>query len=377
MVAVSVDQSTTPYNYSIRQSVARRESRWNTDQDLATKPGSTDLGILWLTNFQNPPTGPKKFIDTYVPFSISREPLAGLPADLTVVGYGADPQYQTTTSKTRRTYWEFRFDAYLNPFVEYGSGPFGGSWNWGPSNVPKGSIYISNDFDHAWTIGGDSGGPAFIANTVYGIVSGAGGNPYFFGYDKDYFYVGVDQYADGGTKKNNNEWLRKYADFICTKSVHVYPKTGVASINGSTLRSYLYPEIEANGRINFVPSNSNSDGIELIHEGMTISLSATLEPGFSFVQWEGTIITGTDRTERNLCPCNGSTNPVCTLNYEDIGIYDQVNSIDEAQCSVVTSQSGSNTAGPGSPSTGAGTEPSSSGSSSSSGGNSGGSDLGM
>ena len=373
MVAVSVDQSATPYNYNIRQVVARQQSRWNTDQDLFTQPRSTDIGILWLTNFQNPPTGPKKFIDTYVPFSISREPLAGLPTNLTVVGYGPDPVYQNTDSKNRRTYWDLRFDAYLNPFVEYGS-----SWNLDSSDVPKGSLYVSNDYATAWTTYGDSGGPAFVGNTVYGIVQGV--HAYTIlkkPVEYDYYYTGVEQYADGGTKKNNNEWLRKYADFVCTKSVSVYPRTGVAGINGSTIRTYYYPEIEANGKINFVPSSSNSDGFEFIHEGMTISLSATLEQGFSFVQWEGPIILGTDGTNKNLCPCNGSKNPVCTLSYDNIGIYDEVNSIDEAQCSVVTSQSGSNTGGTGGPSTGAGTEPSSSGSSSSSGGNSGGSDLGL
>jgi uncharacterized membrane protein YgcG len=232
--------------------------------------------------------------------------------------------------------------AYINPFVEHGY-----SWHWEPKHVPTGSLYIANPFRNRRVVEGDSGGPAFAGNTVYAVASMIY-DPYV---DVDFVFAGVEKYDEPGTvKKNNNAWLRHWADFICTKKVAVYPKPGVATITGTAVRPNVYQELEANGRINMVSSQTQSDGAENIHEGMSISLSATLEPGYEFVQWEGPDMEGAakDGTKRNLCPCNGSTNPVCTLTYDNIGYYDEFSSIDEATCSVTARQSGGSGSGSGS-----------------------------
>jgi hypothetical protein len=353
MEAVSVDQSVVPYKYNERQWIAAGTTRWRTDGDAADKKPFSDVGILWLENRQNLATGPKTRIDTYVPLQLASTPPSKMPTNLTVVGYGTDERGGSVDSF--RSFGTVTFDAYLNPFIELGS-----DWMSDRKDVPKGSLYITNDNDGAKIMGGDSGGPALEGNVVYALVHG------FTRYNEtvwlvgDYLFAGVDKYANSSGKLSNYEWLYEQADFICTKSLSVYLKTGVASIVGTTIRPVIHKAIQANGKINLAADNTAVDGIENIHEGMVISLSATLQPGYSFVEWEGPDLVDSSGMKKNLCPCHGSKNPVCTVSFDSIGIYDESRSIDNAQCGVVALQSGGTGggtgAGPGtSTDTGAGT----------------------
>jgi Trypsin/Divergent InlB B-repeat domain len=194
---------------------------------------------------------------------------------------------------------------------------------------------------------GDSGGPLFAMgdySKTYGVLS-MGGN--LLGQDCSgsatgalgNFYTAIDSAKRNvAGAQSNKEWVDKQTTDICGKKMSFFFGAPSGYLTG-TLEDYRYvysDNLSINGAIDCDPTvdaedppGTGMDCDEMVHEGETLEFTATPDSGWHFAEWMDA-----DPETNTNCPCVGQ-GATCTVEYEDMGYYDDDESIDDSLCMVV------------------------------------------
>lgn len=238
----------------------------------------------------------------------------GGPVQMTVFGYGPKDNGQTLGVKRKG---QVRVQAY----------------HLGPSQkTPQmGSFYnikVDPKVDpQQFPCQGDSGGPLLYEGKIVGVASEAvtlGGceTPAVAR------YTGLEKEAVMGSD-SNHDWLVKTIEKTCAKQADsktepggTDKKRGKVAGSISPGQSWIEGDI-LNNALTCGDYPAWTDCTELVHHGQTLTLTAIeTDPDWEFDRWE---------TDAH-CACDGSTAPVCVLDYDDIGVYDATTSSDRASC---------------------------------------------
>lgn len=168
---------------------------------------------------------------------------------------------------------------------------------------------------------GDSGGPVRTSAGVFAIISQQHG---------DTCASAVGGFATAlntskvGTDVSNWDWVRGAIERTCKKDL----QTGVSGqgrVDGTIAPAQTIVESPGlSGTLSCGPTAPTpEDCVEFVHEGQTVTLTATAAAGWRFVRWYKTA---------GSCPCHDSTSPTCTVGYDAIGTYTQDSSSDLGTC---------------------------------------------
>jgi hypothetical protein len=183
---------------------------------------------------------------------------------------------------------------------------------------------------------GDSGAALTLSgsNKVVGILSsGSEGNEHC-GDETVAFYSAFDHsnYTDDKTNWTRVNELVKTTCGVNAMGFKAPQSIGQGYVVGSLSSPQEWPPIENdlqfNDAIFMGDSTPNQDFREFIHEGQDMVLNAIPSPGSYFMRWEQYGI----NTPYGNCPCYGSSNPVCIMEYDQVGYYDEDTSLDVSTC---------------------------------------------
>lgn len=294
--------------------------KWQLWEKFVPRDGSVreqDLAVIWLQNSKAPPEAVTPRMQE--PGDYSHIEYGGLfPASETgtsMMGYGKNMTGSGAGIK-RKGY--AKYTAY-NPGTNVNP-PLDGGW-----------YHIDKGPTGQFTCGGDSGGPLFRMGNfakTYGVASAVGslnGPECGTGFLLGMIYTSIDSAKiQGGT--SNKEWVDQTTTDICTKKALFIPMDFHGSVTG-TLQNYryIYSDMpQMNGSISCALSGG-SDCVENVHYQESLSVTAVPYSGWQFSSW----LNGGGSLKP--CPCVGQ-GANCTIEYDDIGYYDEEISSDEAIC---------------------------------------------
>lgn len=286
---------------------------------------SRDLAVLWATNFATPPDrseiriplsgwSPTPIIDTIglanVQYTDGGPMSTGAPLDVMIGGYGFnDTVAGVDVGSDVLRVGSMAATHYVDTTVQMAFQPTTGGF-YRLAAAPDQSI-----------CSGDSGGPAGIGAGIFGVISMYTGPNCAGSVDG---LVTALNHAALPNEVSNWDWVNQQIELLCRKSATVGVE-GEGHIEGSITPPQSYHHgLELNDAIAFNPATGANDSVEYVHEGQTVTFTATPASGWRFKQWSSW-------ATRN-CPCDGSTSPTCTAPYAAIGRYNTYESIDDAAC---------------------------------------------
>lgn len=301
-----------------------------------------DMAVLWLTNYKD---GTLKRIEAgrdYTPFSLERAENMGLsrrtwadgswtnlnltstgaPQAVSLIGFG--------DNATESLGGGIRIDRGKG-VMRSGSTDADLFYADDPAQLLAmvGSIIRSRSVTPGWNAGcaADSGTPLIHSGKFYGVYNSTLPDVTYCADAAVDFYASFDDvnsksFLDGGSETN---WKRitRLVEKTCGKTLNTGINFGQGNIYGSFTPQWTDPDgsKEFNGLINCY---ADFDCTEFMHEGDSITLTATPATSWEFDKWEG--------GGSSACPCHQSTAANCTVSYDQMGYYtDQVSS-DHSYC---------------------------------------------
>lgn len=176
---------------------------------------------------------------------------------------------------------------------------------------------------------GDSGGPLFKTGdttTTYGVASGA--SPTSCNAATFVYYTVIDDNRILPNGDSTKKWIDTNVALVCAARLNSFinPTNGGAvtgTLVGATFTSEDNTIIDGDIACGV---GTDDDCTEMVHDGESITLTATPDTGYHFVRWQDKI---------NECPCDGSTDPECLVEFDDMGTYTEEVSIDVSDCEAV------------------------------------------
>ncbi|OGJ55520.1 hypothetical protein A3D88_04685 [Candidatus Peribacteria bacterium RIFCSPHIGHO2_02_FULL_52_16] len=285
-----------------------------------------DFAVLFL---EKKPDGAVKYIQEadYTPLVLSKAENFGLEAGVLgsksgyLVGYGHTGVSQGTNT---------------GGMVRHSGLTEGALYKLGSSQTPpvKGSTLRAYPFYPTAPIGcfGDDGSPLQRAEGVTGVMGTmASANAGLCSGITFNEYSTFDDTNDTGGKTN---WKRvnQMIEATCGKTLNT-GKTGggTGKVEGEMGSGQEWPPDEDptyafNAAMDCGDGIEDQDCTEFMHVGQVMTLEAIADTGSVFVKW----VDGPPSYE--FCPCAESTNATCVVDYDDMGYYDEENTIDLSGC---------------------------------------------
>ena len=170
---------------------------------------------------------------------------------------------------------------------------------------------------------------------MYGVLH-AGGDTNCEDTETNLYATFDDQNDNGG--KTNWERLKTMVKETCGRHVFGFKwphgDGGSGYVSGVLEGGQVWPPISGiqfNDTILMGDGTPNQDFREFVHEGQDMVLTAVPGANSLFVRWEQYGL----NTPYGNCPCYGSSNPVCRMDYDEVGYYDVDTSFDASGCYAV------------------------------------------
>lgn len=270
---------------------------------------NTDLAVVWVEHITG--TGRLQEPADYSPLPYGAAALLAATDEISMMGYGSNKDEAPTGGKVKRK-GVAKIDAAVSGPVQ--SPAYDGGWY---KIVPTAADQLVCE--------GDSGGPLFKKDDytrVHGVA--VGGTPgKTCETDTQSYYTALDMASRPG-QLSNQAWVDRATTEICGKKGVIAPaehgKVSAVLYN----ERYTYSDDETINGVMLDCRTTGGDCVEMVHAGEYLIIGASADAGWQFDHWMGT-----------NCPCTSDTTGVCTMEYDDMGLYNATTSADESTCSPV------------------------------------------
>ena len=327
---------TTIFRGSDSQNIKANMRRPTADDPLSSW---NDLRLLWTTNYQG---GSRLDLTGAQPLEVRPDATTAIavPAINPTAG-GAIPwaNYQTPVSLLVEGYGMASAMTASAGVLRFGEFTAIGRANGLASGRDQGSVWVLASGQGYGICDGDSGGPAFNSlGQVIGVVHGTG-NPACAEAPTDasgsYLTNGHQGFVTGfsaeaaGDAMSTWDWVDMGIELMCGKQLRV-ETVGEGSVSGdrsgTAVRSFQdRPVIDAD--IDCAWDDSSDDCIDVLHHEQSMDLTAEADAGWDFSEWWS--------GDQGDCPCDGSDDPTCPVDVDDLGEYTDAVSFDHGSCVAV------------------------------------------
>ena len=312
ITAAHVAQGTEPGNFIFNNPPGLHEHQMVVRTTAWSVAGDKDIGFIWVTGL----TGILRISEwDWTPSDYATTPLAPTKV-VHLVGFGEDG---AGGAGKRR----------------WGISEMYGSQAFPHPDGQTGSYFVRKKSPFNY-IGcqGDSGGPMLHNGKIYGVFSMGSAAPCN--------QITQNIYTSTSHSAVVNHKLPYLYSRACYKTLvtnafnpnlDACSDCGevVGSMSGIGHRDPIYDsgDDDWDENVNCDPDDPNEGDCEeniVQMDNETMTLTASPDNGCSFVRWD-------KRT--GYCPCHGSLVSTCTLNFNNIGYYDEMTSVDGAECFAV------------------------------------------